>query len=159
MLRAFALALVFALSAPFAAAASDTPPPVVIKDIPKFLKHQEALRDDMEKKKFAHVDAESKRHLFAAQDQLFNVLRGKTSIDQLNNDELVLVYNAQNEIAAILQNAEDDRPICERSERLGSHFNTTNCMSKRQREAQRQETKLRLQDPSTCQDRSTCAGG
>lgn len=162
MLRALLLA--FALTASFAAAATDTPAaspaPVVIKDIPKFIAHQQALREDMQNgKKFSHVDAESKRHLYAAQDQLFGVLKNKKSIDELNNEELVSVYNAENEIAAILQNAEYDRPICERSERLGSHFNETKCLSKRQREQLRQETRTRMLDPQTCQDRQTCMGG
>jgi hypothetical protein len=136
MLRALILALAFSL--PIAAVANDNPPAVVIKDIPKFIKHQEALRADMENsKKFAHVDAASKRQLYAAQDQMFGVLKGKSSVEQLDADELVMVYNAQNEIAAILQNAEDDRPICERAEGVGSHFHTTTCTSKRQREANR----------------------
>ena len=161
MLRALTLA--FAVCVSFAASATEQQPaqpaPVVIKDISKFVAHQQALREDMQNgRKFAHVDAESKRHLYAAQDQLFGVLKNKKSIDELNNDELVLVYNAENEIASILQNAEYDRPICERSERLGSHFNQTNCMSKRQRENQRTDTRDRLLAPSTCQDK-TCMGG
>ena len=159
MLRAFLLAL--ALSIPFATVAKDQPPePVVVKDIPTFVEHQMALRADLEGggKKFAHIKDSSKRELYRAQDRMLDILKGKRTIDDLNEFERVEVYNLQEEIGSILEGAEGDRQVCERSDRMGSHFKEVKCMSKRDRDRARDDYRDLLLFPKTCAG-GTCSNG
>ena len=159
MLRAFLIALV--LGVPFAAAAKDAPPePVVVKDVAVFVEHQMALRADLEgnSKKFSHIKDSSKRELYRAQDKMLDMLKGKKTIDDLSEYEKVEVYNLQEEIASILVGAEDDRQVCERSDRMGSHFKDVKCMSKRDRDRARDDYRDLLLFPHTCSG-GTCSSG
>ena len=109
--------------------------PIVVKDVAKFLDYQRDLRGDMQRgSKFKHVDGSSKRRVFAAQDQLFALLQGKNSIDELKDDQRVAVYNAQAEITAVLTDAELDRPVCKREKPIGSNMMKTVCITKRDRQ-------------------------
>jgi hypothetical protein len=127
---------------------------VVEKNVPDFLAKQQMLRKDLQDtKKFSHIDNQSKAKIYAAQDVLFDVLRDKQSVDQLNADEKVKVYNAQTEIAAIMENAEADRPICQNKPKMGSHLAQIECVSQRQRTAEREQWHTRLLD------RNACSGG
>jgi len=132
-MRLFALALIGLLACGSAIADSQAQP-IVINDISKFLDYQRDLRGDMQGgSKFKHVDGSSKRRVFAAQDKLFALLQGKNSIDELQDDQKVEVYNAQAEIAAVLTDAELDRPVCKRERPIGSNMMKTVCITKRDR--------------------------
>ena len=152
---------VVALSVPFAADAGEKPAEaVVVKDIPMFVEHQLALRADLEgdSKKFAHIKASSKRDLYRSQDRMLEILKGKQTIDDLNADERVTVYNLENEIAAILKDADDDRPICERTARVGSHFKDVDCRTKHERDLDRSVARQELLFPRTCDPRKGSCG-
>ena len=116
--------------------------PIVVKDIAKFLDYQRDLRGDMQgNSKFKHVDESSKRRLFAAQDTLFSVLKDKHSIDELDDDQRIAVYNAQAEITAVLTDAELDRPMCKREKPIGSNMMKTICITKRDRQEMQERQK------------------
>ena len=159
-MRAFLIAV--ALSVPSAAAlAKDKPSePVVIKDIPTFVEHQLALRADLDggNKKFAHIRASSRRDLYRAQDRMLEILKDKQTIDDLNADERVRVYNLENEIASILTDSEGDRPICEREPRVGTHFKQVDCRTKHERDLDRSVTRQELLFPVTCDPRQGHCG-
>jgi len=136
------------------AADATTEKTAIEKSIPDFLAKQQLLRKDLQDpKKFSHIDNQSKSKIYAAQDELFVVLRDKQSVDQLTDDEKVKVYNAQTEIAAIMENAEADRPICQNKPKMGSHLAQIECVSQRQRNAEREQWHTRLLE------RSACSGG
>ena len=152
MFRVVLTALLAVLVSGVAFAATDKA--VIEKSIPDFLQRQQYLRNDLEKtSKFSHIDNQSKQKIYAAQDVLFTVLKDKQSIDQLSDDEKVKVYNAQTEIAAVMSNAEVDRPICQNRPKMGSHLQQIECVSQRQRESERQQWNTKLLD------RGACSGG
>lgn len=149
-MRRFALLLVLTLVAAPALAATAAKP-VVIKDVPKFLNYQRDLRDDMQKDaKFKHVRSAEKQKLYSAQDELFQLLDGKTSVDQLSDDQKVAVFNAQAQITAVVTDAELDRPLCKRERRIGSNRLETVCETKRQREDARDAAQSRMRTPGAC---------
>src|SRR6187549_4175715 len=112
MFRVVAAALLALLVSGIVSAASDKA--VIEKSVPDFLAKQQLLRKDLkETKKFSHIDNSSKERIYVAQDTLFQLLHGKQTVDELNDDEKLKVYNAQIEIAAVMENAEADKPICE----------------------------------------------
>jgi len=124
--------------------------------IPAFLAHQEQLRDELATSKFAHLDNQSRQRIVSAQDVLFAVLPGKRTVDELNDDQRLQVFNAQNEIAAVLDDAELDRPICANSPRLGSHMHNIDCWSKRERDTERENRHLELLRNQPCGDSALC---
>ena len=127
---------------------------VLEKSIPDFLQKQQALRHDLEAtSKFSHIDNQSKQKIYTAQDTLFTVLKDKQSVDQLSDDEKLKVYNAQNEIANVMTNAEADKPICQNKPKMGSRLQQIECVSPRQRQAERTQWNTKLLE------RGACSGG
>ena len=125
-------------------------PSVVIKDVAKFLDYQRDVRDDVKSSKFKHMDESSKERLLAAQDEIFGLLKGKKSIDELTHEQQVELYNAQNLVAGILTDAELDRPVCKREKRVGSNMATTVCTTKRQMDEHKDDIQRGLRAPRTC---------
>ena len=126
----FCLALLVA--GPLASAA-DAPAPQVIRDIPAFLDHQRDLRAELGTRRYRHLDDDAKSRLRSAQDTLFTLLDGKRTTDELSGDDLIAVFNAQTTVAAVLEDAELDRPLCRRERLIGSNRMQTVCETKRER--------------------------
>ncbi len=153
-MRRIALILMLALATVAAASQQGSVEAVRIADIESFLAQQQAIRADMAgAKKFKHVADFDKRQLYAAQDEMFALLTGRTSTDELDSTQLVALYNAQEVVNAVLAEAELDRPICERQTVLGSRRIQTVCLTVRERRdletASRQTMlKVRTCDPS-----------
>ena len=137
-----------------AAAAQQAPQAVPIPDVETFLDQQRDIREDMaSKRKFKHVSDYDKKQLYAAQDEIFRLLDGRSSTDELDADQLVALYNAQESVNAVLTDAELERPICERETVIGSRLTKTVCLTVRERQDLEQasrQTRLRLQtcDPN-----------
>ena len=125
-------------------------PSVVIKDVEKFLDYQRDVRDDVKSSKFKHMDESSKEKLLAAQDEIFGLLKGRKSIDELTHEQQIELYNAQNLVAGILTDAELDRPVCKREKRVGSNMATTVCTTKRQMDEHKDDIQRGLRAPRTC---------
>lgn len=133
-MRTFVLALVLLLSAPLVSA-SGMPEPRRIDDIPTFLAQQRDIADAIENaKKFRHVSNSQRDRLAKAQDTLLTLLEGRSSIDELDADERVRLYNAQEEVNAVLTDADLDRPICQRRKPVGSHRPILECYTRRERD-------------------------
>lgn len=131
---------------------------VVIRDVAKFLDYQRDLRDDVRSSKFKHMDESSKKELFAAQDEIFRLLQGRKSIEELDHEQQVELYNAQNLVAGILTDAELDRPICKREKRVGSNMATTVCRTKREMNVHKDDIQRGLRAPRTCNWNETQCG-
>jgi len=128
-------------------------------NIPQFLVHQDCLREDLAgSSRFAHLDNESKRRIYDSQDVLFALLRERRSVDELSDAERLQVFDAQNQIAAVLADAEADRPICENTPRLGSHMHNIDCWSKRQRQAKVDQYRTMMLQEKRCGDSFKCKG-
>ncbi len=124
-----------------------------VLDVDTFLAYQRTVRDEVTGgRRFRHLDNETKRKLFRAQDELFGLLDGKESIDDLSEGDKVSVYNAQHVVAAVLADAELDREVCKRERALGSHRVTTTCMTIRERNEMRElsHTVVRNIKPYSC---------
>jgi hypothetical protein len=123
---------------------------VVVKDVAKFLDYQRDVRDDVRSSKFKHMDESSKEKLLAAQDEIFRLLKGRKSIDELSHEQQIELYNAQNLVVGILTDAELDRPVCKREKRVGSNMATTVCTTRRQMGEHKDDIQRSLRAPRTC---------
>ena len=133
-----------------AAAAGGASKAVVIKDVARFLDYQRDLRDDLGSRKFRHIRANERKQLIEAQDTIFALLQGKRSVDELDHEDQVKLYNAQGLVAAIITDAELDRPICRREKRVGTNRSETVCTTKRSLAAQKGEVERIFKGPRNC---------
>ena len=150
-MRVFVLASVLVMPLALMAKDAPQPEPLVVKDIPAFIDYQLALREKLEANvRSFHLKDSARRDLYRAQDKMLQMLRGKNTVEDLNPYERVEVFNLQNEVASILQDAEEDRPICERTSRVGSHLAQVDCRTKHERELDRAISRQELLFPRTC---------
>jgi hypothetical protein len=158
MIRSLVLGLMAcALAAPVFAKDRE---PESVADVPTFLQKQAELRDAIQhSKKYAHVKPEAKQKIFAAQAKLETLLKGHKTVDELAQDDKIEVFNAQTEIVAQLDDAEPDRVICSNEAKTGSHLSSVSCMTKRDRDEQRENVRKLYQNgvKSGCINRA-CAG-
>jgi len=140
-LMTLAVALACASGAAFAA---DTQPatasvssqqaPETVADI---LATQHGLRARLEKHsgEYAHFDDNAIRKMERAQDRVFEMLSGVSSLDQLNPEQKIDLSNALDEVKAVLLANEDQRVICHMERRTGSNMMQRRCETVEQREA------------------------
>ena len=130
-----------------------------ITDVEEYIDHQHALRREVEQgKRFKHVDGQSKRELYAAQDRIFDLLEGHDSVDELTAQQQVDLYNAQNVVNGVVADAELDREVCRREKHIGSNRVKLVCLSKREWREVYDNTQRDLRAPRTCQPTSGTLG-
>lgn len=153
-----AIALILML-APDPSAAAPEARRLRIDDVGDYLDHQHALRRDFEHgKRFRHVDGQSKRQLFAAQDRIFAILEGRDSIEELTAQQQVDLYNAQNVVNGVVADAELDREVCRREKQIGSNRVKLVCLSKREWREVYDNTQRDMRAPRVCQPTSGALG-
>lgn len=69
-----------------------------------------------------------------------NLLDGRRVLDELNEDQLVQLMNAQERANAILGNRDSERLVCERRKTIGTHRRDVHCETYGQRMARIQGT-------------------
>ena len=79
-------------------------------------------------KKGSMVQAEMSR------DKIADLLEGHENAMELQPDERIELYNAQERITAMVRNDDKGRMICKKEIRLGSRFPSTECLTVAQRE-------------------------
>lgn len=143
------LAMLLCLAATPAPAATERPQR--IEDVQAYVGHQRQLRSKIEHgKDFAHMDEQSKRKALKAQDRIFGLLDDRDSIDELTQEQMVQLYNAQNVVNGFVADAELERQICRREKHVGSHRVKLVCLSAREWREVYDNTQRDLRAPRTC---------
>lgn len=103
--------------------------PFAVKSMEDFLDYQYALRDAVEsgKGRFAELAKVDRSKLLRAQDDIFRILDGKTSVKRLSERDKKTLYNAQHVVAAIVTGAGDDMNVCRSVNDIGTHLTTVEC--------------------------------
>lgn len=133
LLSSLALTLLLAFSPAFAGDADASAPQTPAQ----ILQTQHALRDSIDKPngEYSHFSNEAISHIKQAQDTVFRMLDGVSSIDQLNLEQRTNLSNALDQIRALLANNEGSRLICHRERRTGSNLIERRCQTMDEREA------------------------
>jgi hypothetical protein len=84
-----------------------------------------------------------------AQDDVFRMLSGVQSLDQLNLDDKTRLSNSLDEIKSILLSNRDNRLICRRERRTGTNLVEKRCETVAQREARSRDAKEQMREMST----------
>ena len=125
------------------APAAQTQAPQSVSEILQF---QRDLRLKLESPtgEYSRFDSSAIHRMETAQDKVFRILGGVTSLDQLTLDQKVDVSNSLDEVKAILLANEDNRMICHRERKTGTNLLTRRCETVAQREANIKEANTLL---------------
>jgi hypothetical protein len=97
---------------------------------------------------FAEIGKDERLQVNEAFDRMQALLAGKSSMDELRQDDRVALINDQELVNALLTKAKtDSRMVCKREKRVGSHRLTSTCRSaaewKRASEQSREDIEYR----------------
>lgn len=119
--------------------------PEKIESIQDFLAHQDYIRAGLQDGSLGDVSARELEMVIEKQDELREILSTVDTIEELDEIQTIKVLNAQETINGVLARNLQDRPICRRETVLGSHRTRTVCMTARQRDQLREESRQSLQ--------------
>lgn len=119
--------------------------PEKIESIDGFLAHQDYIRAGLQDGSLGEVSARELEMVIDKQDELRAILTTVGSVEDLDEIQTIKVLNAQETINGVLARNLEDRPICRRETVLGSHRTRTVCMTARQRNQLREESRQSLQ--------------
>lgn len=125
-----------------------------VASVPEILQVQHALRAKLDAPggAYAHVDKDALQQIETAQDRVFQLLDGVTSLDQLNDQKKVELSNSLQLIQATLFAQEGSRVICHVESKTGSHLTTRRCETVSDRERNADEaSKYMLDHPDHIQ--------
>jgi hypothetical protein len=137
-LKLFVCGMVLVSATGACLAAADTAPaanaPQSVADILQF---QHALRDKLEARtgEYSKFDDSSVRRMETAQDQVFHMLTGVTSLSQLSEGQKIDLSNALDQVKATLLANENNRLICHSERKTGSNMIERHCETVAQRNA------------------------
>ena len=115
---------------------------------PEILQTQHALRAKLdnptgEYSRFSADDLATMRH---AQDKVFRMLDGVSSLDQLNADQRTELSNALDEVRATLVQNAGSRLICYRERKTGTNLVEKRCETVEEREARARDSQDQLRE-------------
>lgn len=102
---------------------------------PQIRAEQDALRVELQKKKgdYAHLSDDERAAILHAQEPIYALTEGKTTVDELNGDQRIALANALESVKALVNKADDARVVCERVRVVGSNMPQNKCMTVAQR--------------------------
>ena len=100
-------------------------------DAKAILRQQQDIRAEANtgKGRYKDMKPETRQELFSRQDQVVRLIGDAARTTDLPETEQVALVNALESIEAILNDAEDERLVCERVQRVGSHRTQTFCQT------------------------------
>jgi hypothetical protein len=146
----FIACLAAALGLFLAPSAGATPIETATSPVAEFLAYQDTIRERFENDQPRKLSRNEWARLERAQAVLRSRLEGRTSLDELSADARTDVFNAQEEVAALIRGEESERVICRRERPTGSNIGVRTCRTiaeiNQAREAAMQAF-MRLQTP------------
>lgn len=142
-----ALAIAALLALPIAPASAND---VADTTVPEILHTQHALREKLDNPtgEYSRFDADALSRMRQAQDKVFHMLDGVTSLDQLNANQKTELSNALSDIKATLLSNADSRLICHRERKTGTNLVQRVCETAAERDANAEESQRSLQHAS-----------
>lgn len=110
---------------------------------------------------YARFGGETLDRMHSRQDEVFRLLDGKATVAELAPDEQVELFNALEEIKAIIAENDKNRQKCWREHKLGSTMKVTRCATLAELEQVRRDAESWKAEPTICGQRSatTDCGG
>lgn len=113
-----------------------------ILETDEFLAFLDTLEADLEEGEPRELNRMEMRRVNSISNDLRQMLDGIESVEQLNNNEQVTIYNKTQELWTTVVGRDEDQVICRREHRVGTNFKSTRCRTVQQiREDQRQASR------------------
>ncbi|MDH5822458.1 hypothetical protein QFW77_05570 [Luteimonas sp. RD2P54] len=138
-----------AMLASAALLANETEQVLVETDARAIVAQQQEIRSDAVARtgRYKDMDERTRTELLAKQDRVFALLEGRERSTDLPPGDQTALFNSLESISAIVNNAEDERMVCERIRPTGSNMSQNVCKTvaqrRAEREAARQATSMR----------------
>ncbi len=128
----------------------------------EIMREQRAIREQTEGTgKYSRFKPEAMVRLTKAQEKVFRLLDGNQSVDHLDMNQKVELFNALEEVKAVLNDNDQDRLICRRETKVGTTIKETRCATVAQRKELEEGSKA-FMGPRTCSGGfvpgTTCGG-
>lgn len=110
---------------------------------------------------YARFGAATLERMHSAQDTVFALLDGKSSVGQLRPEEQVELFNALEEVSSILAENDRNRQKCWREHKLGTTRKITRCATLAELEQVQRDAQSWKGEPTICgqRDAMTDCGG
>ncbi|TQD41013.1 hypothetical protein [Marilutibacter aestuarii] len=129
----------------------------------QILEQQREIREQTEGSTgdYARFEPRALARIEAAQDQIFSLLDGVSAVEQLHPDQQAELFNALEEVKAVLADNEDDRQHCWRERKLGTTMKETRCATVAEMRAVQEDTRNYLNRGQRCGASATsdCGSG
>ncbi len=118
------------------------------QSVQEILQVQHALRDKLGAPhgEYSGLKQDAVGQVESAQDKIFGMLQGVTSLDQLNEGQKTQLFNAQEVIRATMLANAGDRKICHHERKTGSNMIQVRCETASQREKNMEESHKFMND-------------
>lgn len=160
-----ALIVALALLAPVAPVSAQEATPVAAPAQPtrdEILAQQREIRADVIAAEGAFKDLTDveRADLVKVQDRIIALLEANASIDAMNADERLALFNDIEHVIAAVKNAEDNRKVCERTRAVGSNRYQVVCMTALEYKRYQDRTRNSLRRGQMCNtSAAACTSG
>ena len=130
------------------------------QDLGGIVREQRSLQSQVQERRGAYRDMAASDHarLLAAQSELLQLAEGESSFETMQPERRERVEGLLQEIRASVARAEDERVICRKEKRSGSHVAQTQCRTAAQIRLERENARKLSERPMQCVG-ETCKGG
>lgn len=120
----------------------------VLADTPaKFAEQTQRIHEDMQTGgRYEFTSPTDKRRVDVLLDQMASLLQAAGSVDAMNHDTRITVFNDQEEVNGILKHNDSNRLVCESRAPIGSNILRTTCRTHGQIETAARNTKQGLME-------------
>lgn len=130
------------------------------QDLDQIVREQRTLQSQVQERRGAYRDmaASDRERLLAAQSELLRLAEGEPSLDAMPQERRERTTFLLQEIRAAVARAEDERLVCRKEKRSGSHLAQTQCRTAAEIRLQRENARKLTERPLQCVG-ETCKGG
>lgn len=117
------------------------------------IQDQQQIKSEFANGEYPDLTPRAKRLLTSAQDTIFSIAEGKSSVDDMSPDDQVRFKNAIEQVNAILvgrRSGEEKKEVCWRERQVGSQVMKTVCGTQQERDDVRQGAHDFLNKPRVC---------
>ncbi|MFS8063573.1 MAG: hypothetical protein ACMG5Z_03195 [Luteimonas sp.] len=142
------LALALGVSLALSTGATFAQESVQPQSVSEILQFQHALRSklDAPSGEYSRFDEGQVARMKQAQDNVFRMLSGVNSLEDLSENQKVEVSNSLDQVKAILLANESNRLICFREKKTGTNLLTKRCETYADREARARDSQQQMMD-------------
>lgn len=122
------------------------------ENVSRILAQQRQIQEQVESSTgpYSRFDRDARQRIAQAQHRVRALLDGVTDVAQLNAQDRVALFNALEEVKAVITSNDEDRQECWRERKLGSMRQTTRCATVAERREAREGGRAWLGGPSVC---------